>query len=906
MLKRKLVVNGIEKSLIVDAKTTLAKVLREQLLLTGTKVGCGEGQCGACNVILNGKLVRSCITKMEKVPENATILTIEGIAGPDGLDPLQLAWIVHGGAQCGFCSPGFIVSAKALLEKNNNPSRQEVRDWFTSHRNACRCTGYKPLVDAVMDAAKVYRGELKKEDLMFKMPEDGRIWGTNYPRPSALAKVTGTCDYGADLALKMPPGTLQLALVQAKVSHANIQSIDTSAAESMPGVFKILTHKDVKGKNRINGLVLFPGANVCDGYDRPILCDTKIFQYGDAIAIVCADTEENARAAAEKVKVEIEELPAYMSAPEAMAEDAMQIHPGTPNIFFRNKIAKGQETGPIFEKADCVVDADFYVGRQPHMPIEPDVSLAYMDGDGTLNIQSKSIALYMHHFMICEGLGIAPEKLVLSQNPAGGTFGCKLSPTSEALVGVAAMATNRPVVLRYNYHQQMTYTGKRSPFFFNLRYAADKEGRLQAMESDWSVDHGAYSELGDLLTMIGAFMTGAGYDIPNIRGNGRCTFTNHAWGSAFRAFGSPQSEFSTEVLMDMLAEKLNMDPLELRYKNVVRPGGTMAWGAPPEVFVWPEMIDKIRPKYQAALKKAKEQSTDQVKRGVGVSLGMFMCGGPGPDASEAAVELGPNGVYTVYNTWEDHGQGADAGTLGTAHEALRDLNVPPEKIRLVMNDMATCPNSGPAGGSRSQAITGKAIALACEELKKAMTKADGGYRTYDEMVAENIPLKYTYKYSSTGGMWDENCQGTPYHILMYGLFMAEVSVETATGKTTVDAMTLIADIGKINNKSVVDGQMYGGLAQGVGLALSEQYEDIQKHSSLVGAGFPYANMIPDNIELIYMETPRPEGPFGAAGCGELPLTNPHAAISNAIYNACGARITHLPALPEKVLAAMKK
>jgi aldehyde oxidoreductase len=343
--------------------------------------------------------------------------------------------------------------------------------------------------------------------------------------------------------------------------------------------------------------------------------------------------------------------------------------------------------------------------------------------------------------------------------------------------------------------------------------------------------------------------------------------------------------------MDILAEKLNVDPLELRSRNVIRPGGTMAWGAPPEVYVWHEMIDMIRPKYEAALKNSKELSTDKVKKGVGISLGMFNSGGPGPDMSEAAVELGPDGVFTIYNTWEDHGQGADAGTLGTAHEALKDLQVPPDKIKLVMNDMSACPNSGPAGGSRSQAVTGKAIADACEKLRKAMTKPDGGYRTYEEMTAENIPLKYDGKFTTSAVNWDENCQGRPYHICMYALFMAEVDVESATGKTTVTGMTMIVDVGKINNKSVVDGQMYGGLAQGIGLALSEQFEDIQKHSTLKGAGFPYTNMIPDNMKVIYMETPRPEGCFGAGGCGEVSLTNPHGAICNAIYNACGARIT---------------
>lgn len=904
MIKRSLIINGKPQIVVVDQDETLANVLRGQLKLTGTKVGCGEGQCGACNVIVNGKLTRSCVTKMKRVADGAEIFTIEGLGQPGNLHPLQLAWMVHGAAQCGFCSPGFIVSAKALLDVNANPTREEVRDWFQKNRNACRCTGYKPLVDAVMDAAKVLQGKLKMSDLAYKLPADGRIWGTNFPRPSAEAKVTGTCDYGADLGVKMPEGTLKLALVQATVSHANIKSIDTSEALKMPGVHSVLTHKDVKGKNRITGLITFP-TNKGDGWDRPILCDEKVFQYGDAIAIVCADTEKQARAAADKVKVVLEELPAYMSAPAAMADDAIEIHPGTPNVYFIQKIVKGDDTKPVFDKAPVVVEDDFYVGRQPHMPIEPDVGFAFVNDEGKLVIHSKSIGLHLHLYMIAPGLGVEADKLVMVQNPAGGTFGYKFSPTMEALVGVAALATGRPVFLCYDYHQQQTYTGKRSPFFMNVRLAAGKDGKLLGMESDWTVDHGPYSEFGDLLTLRGAQFIGAGYSIPSIRGEGRTVCTNHAWGSAFRGYGSPQSEFASEVLMDELAEKIGMDPLELRYLNCYRKGDTTPNGQEPEVLSLPEMIDILRPKYEAAKAKAKKNSTAEVKRGVGISLGVYGAGLDGPDASEAYVELNSDNTITIFNTWEDHGQGADMGSLGTAHEALRPMGVKPEQIKLVMNDTSVAPNSGPAGGSRSQVMVGKAIIAGCELLMSGMRKADKTYRTYDEMVAEKIPTKYTGQWTAPATHCDTNGVGNPFSCYMYGMFMSEVAVEVATGKTTVEKMTLVADVGTLCNKLVVDGQMYGGLAQGIGLALTEDFEDIKKHSTLVGAGFPYTQQIPDDMELIYVETPREHGPHGASGTGELPLTCPHAAVINAIYNACGVRITKLPALPEKVLAGLK-
>ncbi len=904
MIKLSLKVNGIAKIVVCDKEESLANVLRENLGLTSVKVGCGTGQCGSCSIIMDGKLVRSCAMKMKRVKENAVITTTEGIGTPENMHPIQVAWIAHGGAQCGFCTPGFIVSTKALLDSNPSPTRDDIRDWFQKNRNACRCTGYKQLVDAVLDAAAVMRGEKSLDDLLFTIPEDGRIWGTKYPRPTAVAKVTGTLDYGADLGIKMPQGTLKLALVQAEVSHAKILSIDTSEAERMPGVEKVVTYKDVKGKNRITGLITFP-TNKGDGWDRPILCDEKVFQYGDAIAIVCADTDKNAKAAAAKVKVELERLPEYMSAQAAMADDAIEIHPGTPNVYYEQKISKGDDTAAIFDSADVVVEGDYFTTRQPHMPIEPDVGFAFIDDDGKLNIHSKSIGLHLHLFMIAPGLGVEPENVIMVQNPTGGTFGYKFSPTMEALVGAACLATGKPVFLAYDWYQQQTYTGKRSPQNTTVRMAATKDGKLLGMETDWTVDHGPYSEFGDLLTLRGAQFIGSGYDIANIRGLGRTVCTNHCWGAAFRGYGGPEAEFPSEVLMDELAEKLGMDPLELRYKNVYRKGSTTPTGCDPEVYSLPEMIDQLRPKYEEAKKKAEAGSTADVKRGVGIALGVYGSGLDGPDTAEADVRLEENGTVTVLTCWHDHGQGADMGTLGTAHETLRPLNLAPEQINLVLNDTAQCPNGGPAGGSRSQVVIGNAIKNGCEQLMNAMRKPDDSYRTYQEMVDENIELTYHGKWTAPANDCDENGQGKPFACYMYGLCMAEVAVEVATGKTSVEKVTFVADIGKINNRLVVDGQMYGGIAQGIGLALTENYEDIKKHSTMRGAGFPYIKQIPDDMEVIYVESERPDGPHGASGVGEIPLCVPHPAIINGIYNACGVRIRELPALPEKVLAGLK-
>lgn len=903
MEKRVLNVNGIDRSLVVCPEKTLADVLREQLLLTGCKVCCSEGQCGTCTVIIDGRARRACLVKMSMVENGAKITTIEGLGTPENLHPLQVAWMAHGGAQCGICTPGFLMSAKVLLDKNPAPSREEVRKCFDVNRNACRCTGYVPLVDAVMDAAAVVRGEKKKEDLLFEPADNGSIMGSNYKRPSAMAKVMGSWDFGADVALHMPPDTLRLALVQAEVSHANIKGIDTSEAEKMTGVAKVVTWKDVKGKNAITGLITFP-TNKGDGWDRPILCKDKVFQFGDAIAIVCADTEEHARAAAKKVKVDLEVLPAYMSGWAAMAPDAIEIHPGTPNIYYEQGVVKGEDTKPLMEQAACTAEAETYCSRQPHLHLEPDCGCAYFEDNGRMTIQSKSIGIHLHHAMLAPGLGIEPEKLRIIQNPTGGTFGYKFSPTMEALLGVACMATERPVSLVYDQYQNITYTGKRSPGNVKTKLAADKDGKLIAMETDWWIDHGPYSEFGDLLTVRQAQFTGAGYDIANIRGHGQTVCTNHAWGSAFRAYGSPQAFLSSETAIDMLAEKMGIDPFEFRYRNIYREGATTPTGQTPDVYCFEGMFDMLRPKYEEAKKRCKELSTPDKPRGVGLSLGIYGCGLDGPDGSAADVELTPTGV-TLFNSWEDHGQGSDLGALTHAHETLRLAGIRPEQIKLEMND-TLLPCSGPSGGSRQNVFTGNATRVGCEMLLNAMRKPDGTYRTYDEMVAEKIPLRYNGKWAATDCTACDAVtgQGKPFPIYMYELFMPEVEVDRKTGKVRVVKFTTVADVGTIINRSTVDGQIYGGLAQGIGLALSEDFDDLKVHTSLKACGLPYISDIPDEMEILYQETHRPLGPYGAAGVGEAPLTSPHAAILNAIYNACGVRILKVPALPKIVKAAL--
>ncbi len=923
--RKNIMVNGCPHSVVADPETTLADVIRRQLGLTGTKVGCGVGQCGACNVLMNGKLVRSCIVKWAKVPEEASILTIEGLGAPGRLHALQWAFIKTGAIQCGFCTPGFIMSAKALLDENHNPTREDVRDWFQKNRNACRCTGYVQIVDAVMLAASVLRGEEEMTDFSEMLGRDGAVWGTSYPRPSAVYKATGTWDFGDDVALKLPEGTLFAVPVCPETHHAKVKKIDLSEAEKMPGVFKVVTAADIfanKGTNRIRGQV-GSGTATTDGWERRILVPEgdKIRQWGEAVAIVCADTETQARAAAKAVKVEMEELPPLLHVKEAMAPGAVKVYEeipdidGIPNAFNRRPIIKGDDPKEALDKAPFVVDEEFYSSRQPHLTIETDCGFGYYDEEGRLTLQTKSICVYRHQLMVARGLGVPPSKIRVIQNNMGASFGYKVAPTNEPFLGACVIATGRPVYMRLDMKEHIVRTPKRSPFLMKVRVGADEKGRLVGLEHHWYVDHGPYSESSQDLTNKGGQFMMAPYHLDDIRGCGYTLFTNHRWSAAFRAYGAPQTYLGGEIAIDMLAEKAGIDPLDFRERNILRAGDTLPSGQKAEVYPLQAMVNRMRPYYEEAKTRAEALSTDEVRRGVGIAIGIYNSNDDGADDANSHIELTRDGVI-IYNTWEDHGQGADMGCVGTAHEALRPLGLKPEQIKLVCSDTAKAPNSGAAAASRCQVMVGMAIVDSCQKLLNAMRRPDGTYRTYDDMVAENIPLYHEGYYKATlrnvdgeiqncTGMDDTTGQGYPFANHMFGLFLAEVSVETATGKTIVDRFTLVSDVGKINNYAVVEGQQLGGIAQGIGLALSEDFDDVKKHNNLIGCGLPYIKDVPDDIRLIHMESPREFGPFGASGTGEMPLSAPHPAILNAINNACGVRLTSIPATPDRVLEALK-
>lgn len=426
------IINGAERMVMSDyEKDTLSSVLR-RLGLTSVKVGCGTGQCGTCTVLVNGEPVRSCMKKFRDIPEFTKIETLEGIGTASNLHPLQQAWITYGGVQCGFCTPGFIMSAKGLLDHNINPTREEVRDWFTKHNNLCRCTGYKPLVDAVMAAASILRGEITEKDLEFKIPENGSIYNTRYPRPDALSKVLGVADYGDDIGVKMPEGTLHMAVTWSKYHHANILSVDTAEAQKALGVVAVVTAKDVKGSNNI-GKPITGKLSLAKMVKEPVLCGDKVRRIGDPIAIVVADTVENARAAAKLVKVDYEELPFYSNFLESCKPGAVSIDGEAPNDLFRQPIFKGENAQAVFEKANkpgsgiYAVEGNFYSSREPHLMLEPWSLQSFYDEDNMLTVNYKSQSLWAGMVTVPRAIGCSPKEFRIIEIPSGASFGASMN-----------------------------------------------------------------------------------------------------------------------------------------------------------------------------------------------------------------------------------------------------------------------------------------------------------------------------------------------------------------------------------------------------------------------------------------------------------------------------------------------
>ena len=882
MKKVALTVNAHPVQVVVDEKqAVLLDLVREDLGLTGTKQSCDrKGQCGTCMVLVNGKAVLSCITKVAAL-EGAEVTTIEGLGTPDRPNLVQQAFVLAGAVQCGFCIPGMIVTATELLEANPAPTRAEIGRAL--RRNLCRCTGYVKIIDAVQLAGRFLRGEIAPADLL--PGPDAPPLGVSHPRPSALAKACGTAAFGADIRM---PGALEIAVVRSPHAHAVIRGIDTAAAAAMPGVAGVMTAADIKGTNRIKYTVA----------DRPILCDDTVRTLGDAVAIVAAETKEQALAAVDAVIVDYEPLPVLASPEAALADGAPQIHPDLPNLCYSQPIVKG-DVASAFASAAAVVEGRFRTQINHQAPLEPEVSLAYLEGEGEdaeLVVIGRSINIHLALASLQAALGW--EAIRYEEAFSGGQFGIKVEVITEGIAAAAALHFRRPARYVPSLAESMLATSKRHPFDMGIRLAANAEGRLTALDMDITVDNGAYMSLGIVILNRALHMLTSSYFVPNIHVTSRLVYTNNPWGSAARGAGPPQTHYAVESAIDLLAEKMGIDPLEFRRRNSLQPGETKATGHIVKEWPFPGLCDALRPRYEEARRAAAAHTGDGVRHGVGLGAAAFGIAMPG-DKSVAAIELDPDDGATVYVAAADPGEGNDSMLTQLVASVLE---LPLAKVRLRTRSTADTTASGPASGSRVTYMIGGAAVDAAQQLRAAMDEA--GARTHAAFVAAGRPARYVGRRTTleTAPLDPVTGQGPSFEVQVFSVQMAEVEVNTATGEVKVVRLTSAADPGRVIHPLNVEGQLEGGMDMGAGFALREEYV-AGKTKDWVTFKFPNIRHAMD-LETILVETPRQLGTLGSVGIGEMAMVSTAPAIVNAIRDACGAMVYELPATPERVRAAL--
>ena len=867
-------INGVPKRIVVNPHKTLLKVIREDLRLTGTKSGCSAGHCGTCAVLIDGKVTLSCQYPIEKAKDK-TIITIEGIGTLENPHPLQLAFAANGSVQCGFCTPGMVVRAKALLDKNPKPSRDEIKQAIQPH--LCRCTGYQKIVEAIETTAAFLRKETN-----LALPEiSPGIIGAEVARRDSLAKATGTTLFADDLPVD---NCVYMKVVRSPHHHARIVSIDKSAALAMPGVLAVLTGEDVKGTNILK----------MAGDDQPVICHGKVRMIGDPVAAVVAASEQAALDALGQVKVVYEELPAVHNVEEALREGAPLVHDGKANLFFEQPIVYGDVTKG-FAAADVVVERRFATQAVEHAYLETDAGIAYVDAGGQLVVMSPSQNIHQHRKTIGEAVGIGADNVRMVQTPTGGAFGGKLDVSVGGILAVAALALKRPVKLVYTREETFAATTKRHPFYMKAKMGVKKDGTITAYDLDCLADGGAYKSFSGSVVTRGIAHASGPYRMQSAHVVGRAVYTNSAVKGAMRGFGAPQTAFAVESLIDEAAAAIGMDPFEFRRKNGYTSGDETICAQPlTDNFGFQECLETIRPHYERAVRDAKAASTENLKRGVGLGAVFFGPGRSAPDQSEAWAELLPDNRLQIWIGSADMGQGSDTMFWQIAAESF---GYPLDKVLVCTTDTSRVPDGNYSAGSRQTYVSGRAVQLATEQLKQTMLT--NHCRTYDDMKAKNIsPISKFIHKPVTTKLDPLDGHGTPWETYSFGVQIAEVAVDTVTGKLKVLKITAAHDPGTIINRINVDGQTWGGIVQAYGYAISEEY--IYNQTDSFGKfRIPRAKDIPE-IEVHYVQIPRKKGPFGACGMAEFCLVPTAPAIANAVYHACGARVCDLPITAEKV------
>jgi CO/xanthine dehydrogenase Mo-binding subunit/aerobic-type carbon monoxide dehydrogenase small subunit (CoxS/CutS family) len=893
-------INGTAVELLAAPGRRLSEVLRDELGLTGTKVGCDAGDCGACTVLIDGAPRCACLTPLAQAA-GRDVVTVEGLAGA-GFGALQEAFLRHGAAQCGICTPGMLMAGAALLAENARPSTGEAEEALGGV--LCRCTGYAKIVAALCDV-----GGGKEPPL----PVSGGAVGARVERLDGRPKVEGSESFGADAKAE---GALLVRAVRSPHPAARFGFGDLAgwAADKRVQVF---TAADIPGRNAFGTIPAF--------VDQPALAEGEVRFRGEAVAIVVGEAPlvEALDLAAFPVTWEpCEPVQDYRT-----AEGARPVLPERPdNVLTRGRVVRGDAEAAL-KVAAHVAEVTIETAYVEHAYIEPEAGLAWLEGD-TLAIRACTQAPAMDQEETAKVLALPKERVRIIPSATGGGFGAKLDVSLQPLIGLAALKTGRPCRMVYSRRESMTSTTKRHPGRMSARIGADAEGRVTAMTFEGSFNTGAYASWGPTVATRVPVHASGPYATPAYRAEAKAVHTNGPISGAFRGFGVPQAALVQETLYDDLALATGIDRLDFRRQNVLTDGVPTVCGQRLQGVGIGACLDALKPRWTAALEEAAalNATPDGRRRGVGVASCWYGCGNTAlPNPSTMRLGLTADGRLRLHQGATDIGQGSNTVIAQIAADAL---GVPLGAIELVGPDTALTPDCGKTSASRQTYITGKAALLAGQALRRqilaltnrgdaARIALDGARVTVsDGQGSAGIDLarlpeaghRYVLlaeeTYDPPTLPLDENGQGAPYAVYGWGAQLAEVEVDLALGTVKVLRMTAAHDLGRVINPLLAEGQIEGGIAQGLGMALMEEYvpgRTENLHDYLI----PTTGDMP-RIETILIEVPDPEGPLGAKGLGEHALIPTAPAILNAIRHACGARITRLPALPHRVLAAIRE
>jgi CO/xanthine dehydrogenase Mo-binding subunit/aerobic-type carbon monoxide dehydrogenase small subunit (CoxS/CutS family) len=549
-------INGRKVARTAKPHQRLLDFLRDDLNLTGTKEGCGAGECGTCSVFIDGVLMKSCLMPVGKA-QGSIIETIEALARTGELSVLQKAFHKAGASQCGYCIPGMVMAATAALRANPLAGREEIKERLGG--NICRCTGYQKIFDAVEMARDVQNGRLPATALAEDEQKDGRFIGANVRRLDAPGKVSGALKYAGDMTA---PDMLHLQVLRSPYPHARIASIDTSEAERMEGVEGVITCADVPGKDGFGVFV----------HDQPIMAREKVRYVGEAVAAVASEDPLIAKRALARIKVAYEPLPAVFDPEEAMRPGAPVIHDYAPNNLVKHIPIRVGDIEKGLAESDLIVEQTYTTQQVEHAYLEPEAGLGYVDHDGVVTIVSPSQNITHHRHMLARIIAMPINKVRFVMSPVGGGFGGKEDMIYQGMLALMAMKTRRPVRLVFTREESIISTAKRHPSRTTLKMGLTRDGRIRAVQFTMISDGGGYG-LSTEGVMRKAAILGAGpYNIPNLRMDTYGVYTNNTPSGAFRSFGALQTQFATESHLDICAEKLGLDPFEIRRINAMRAG----------------------------------------------------------------------------------------------------------------------------------------------------------------------------------------------------------------------------------------------------------------------------------------------------------------------------------------------